>query len=111
MRRRQSAIGILCAIACLASGSIAQGGIFGHKHHHDHRFSDWLALLSSEDRAKLKRAKADALNDPIVSAAKQRRDEAEVEYRDLLHRKMIQIDPTVQPFVEQISELKTHTDL
>lgn len=76
-----------------------------------HKVSEWLSILSSDSREKLRNAKQTALKDPAVQAAKVRRDQAEAEYRQLLHREMLRVDPSVKPLLETITELKSHDDL
>jgi hypothetical protein len=76
-----------------------------------HKVSQWLSMLSGDSREKLRNAKREALKDPAVQAAKARRDQAETEYRELLHHEMLKTDPSLKPLLEAITELKSKDDL
>jgi hypothetical protein len=80
------------------------------KHHKHHKVQEWLSLLSDADRAKLRAAKEQALKDAAVQAANQRRKQAEAEYRELLHKQMLKIDPSLKPLLDTITELKKRAD-
>ena len=47
---------------------------------------------------------------PSVQAARQRHLEAQAEYRALLHKEMLRIDPTVKPLLDTMTELKDKND-
>jgi len=71
---------------------------------------EWLSLLSDEDRSKLRAAKEQALKDPAVQAANQRRKQAEAEYLELLHKEMLKTDPSLKPLLDAITDLKKRAD-
>ena len=75
-----------------------------------HRFSDLLKLFSDEERAKFKAAKERAMKDPAVRAAREKRDKADEEYRELLHAQMVKIDPSVKPLIDKTAQLKKRRD-
>ncbi len=75
-------------------------------HHHKHgRYREWLQLLSEEDRAKYKTARAQALKDPAVAAARERKKKADTEYRSLLNNEVLKVDPSLKPMLDKLSEL------
>ena len=80
------------------------------KHNKHHRVQEWLSLLSDEDRSKLRAAKEQALKDPAVQAANQRRKQAEAEYLELLHKEMLKTDPSLKPLLDAITDLKKSAD-
>ena len=96
----------LIGAAFFAIGSLAHAEDPGGKHHKHHKVQEWLSLLSEEDRAKLRAAKEQAIKDPAVQAANQRRRQAEVEYLELLHKEMLKIDPSLKPLLDTITDLK-----
>ena len=100
----------LIGVAFFATGSLAHGEDPGENHHKHHKLREWLSLLSGDDRAKLRTAKEQALKDPAVQAANQRRKQAEAEYRELLHKEMLKTDPSLKPLLDKITELKKHAD-
>jgi hypothetical protein len=92
-----------------ASGSLARAEDPGEKHHKHGKVQEWLSLLSKAERGKLRAAKEQALKDPAVQAANQRRKQAEAEYRELLHKEMLKTDPSLKPLLDTITELKKRT--
>ncbi|HEY2143081.1 MAG TPA: hypothetical protein VGH06_01910 [Candidatus Udaeobacter sp.] len=104
----------LCAAvisaAFFATGSLAHDEDPEGKRHKHHKVQEWLSLLSDADRAKLRAAKEQALKDAAVQAAKQRRKNAEAEYRELLHKEMLKTDPSLKPLLDTITELKKRAD-
>ena len=100
----------LIGAAFFTTGSLAHGEDPGGKHHKHHKVQEWLSLLSDVDRTKLRAAKEQALKDPAVQAANQRRKQAEAEYRELLHKEMLKIDPSLKPLLDAITELKKRAD-
>jgi hypothetical protein len=69
-----------------------------------------LSALPGDQRAKLRTAKEQAMKDPAVRSANDRRQRADAEYRALLHRAMLNTDPSLKPLLDQIAELKKHDD-
>ena len=61
-----------------------------------------LANLTPEERAKLRAARRQAMADPAVQAANDRRRQAAREFRDLKRMRMLQADPTIQPILDKI---------
>jgi hypothetical protein len=100
----------LIGAAFFATGSLAHAEDPGGKHHKHHKVQEWLSLLSGGDRAKLRAAKEEALKDPAVQAANQRRKQADAEYLELLHKEMLKTDPSLKPLLDTITELKKHAD-
>jgi tripartite-type tricarboxylate transporter receptor subunit TctC len=66
------------------------------------RHARFLANLSPDERAKLKAANQKAMADPTLQAAKERRRQANREFRQLRRQKMIEADPSVQPILDKI---------
>ena len=85
------------------AGTFAQDEEGTHK---QHRFSDWLSALSSEQRAKLRATHEQALKTPEIRAANERRKKADAEYRRLLHQEMERIDPSLKQTLEKLAQLK-----
>ena len=100
----------LLGAAFFATGSLAHAEDPGGKHHKHQKVQEWLSLLSGGDRAKLRAAKEQALKDPAVQAANQRRKQADAEYLELLHKEMLKTDPSLKPLLDTITELKKHAD-
>jgi hypothetical protein len=90
-----------------AAGSLAHAEDPGGKHH---KVQEWLSLLSDKDRAKLRAAKEQALKDPAIQAANQRRKQAEAEYLELAHKEMLKTDPSLEPLLDAITDLKKRAD-
>ena len=99
---------LCCAWLCFGSAVYAQEE--GRSHHRHHKYKEWLTLLSAADRGKFKTARNQALKDPGVAAANQRRKEADAQYRELLHKEILRIDPTLKPMLDALTDLKGHTD-
>ena len=96
----------LIGVAFFAMGSLGHAEDPGAKYHKHHKVREWLSLLSDADRAKLRAAKEQALKDPAVQAANQRRKQADAEYLELLHKEMLKTDPSLKPLLDAITELK-----
>ncbi len=97
---------ILCVLAVTTFSLHAQDE--PKKQHH--KLWELISALSSEDHAKLKAAKEQALKIPEIRDANERRKAADFEYRELLHREMSKSDPSLKPVLEKITELKKHDD-
>ena len=93
-----------------AMGSLGHADDPGKKHHKYQKVQEWLSLLSDADRAKLRAAKEQALKDPTVQAANQRRKQADTEYHDLLDKEMLKTDPSLEPLLDAITDLKKRAD-
>jgi uncharacterized protein HemX len=78
-----------------------------HKHH---KFSEWLNALSSEERAKLQAAREQALKNPAVHAANERRKKADAEFYDRLNQEMERIDPSLKATLDSLSDLRKRVD-
>lgn len=100
----------LIGVAFFATGSLGHAEDPGKKHHKYQKVQEWLSRLSQADRAKLRTAKEQALKDPAVQAANQRRKQADGEYRELLHKEMLKTDPSLKPILDTITELKKRVD-
>ena len=100
----------LIGVAFFATGSLGHAEDPGGKHHKHQKVQEWLSLLSGGDRAKLRAAKEQALKDPAVQAANQRRKQADAEYLELLHKEMLKTDPSLKPLLDTITELKKRAD-
>ena len=100
----------LIGAAFFATASLGHTEDSEKKHHKYQKVQEWLSLLSHADRAKFRAAKEQALKDPTVQAANQRRKQANAEYRDLLDKEMLKIDPSLKPLLDAITELKKRTD-
>lgn len=100
----------LIGAAFFATGSLGHAEDRGKKHHKYQKVQEWLSLLSEADRAKLRAAKEQALNDPAVQAANKRRKQADGEYRELLHKQMLKTDPSLKPLLDAVTELKKRVD-
>ena len=101
---------VLIGAAFFATGSFAHAEDPEGKHHKHHKVQEWLSLLSDVDRAKLRAAKEQALKDPAVQAANQRRKQADAEYRELLHKEMLKTDPSLKSLLDTLTELKKRAD-
>ena len=100
----------LISAALFATGSLGHAEDPEKKHHKYQKVQEWLSLLSDADRAKLRAAKQQALKDPAVQAANQRRKQASAEYHDLLDKEMLKTDPSLKPLLDAITELRKRTD-
>lgn len=101
---------MLAAVALLAmfSSLSAQGWDPKPKKHH--KIRELLNALSGDERVKLRAAKEQAMKDPAIQAADERRKHADAEYRELLHRRMLKANPSLKPLLEKITELKHYDD-
>jgi hypothetical protein len=100
----------LIGVAFFATVGLARAEDSEAKHHKHHKVREWLSLLSEHDRTKFRTAKEQAMKDPSVQVANQRRKQAEAEYRELLYKEMLKTDPSLKPLLDTISELKKHDD-
>ena len=64
------------------------------------------AAVEADNRA----AKEQAMKDPAVQAAHERRKQADAEYRQLLDSQMLKADPSLKPLLDKIQELRKHDD-
>ncbi|PZR75000.1 MAG: hypothetical protein DLM73_06390 [Chthoniobacterales bacterium] len=80
------------------------------KHHKHHKLWDLLNAASPEEHAKFRAAKKQAMLDPAVQAAYERRKKADVEYRDLLDKEMLKVDPSLKPLLDRVNDLKKRDD-
>ena len=62
----------------------------------------FLASLTADERAKFKAAHKQAMADPAVQAAKNRRQQAAKDFRDLKRAAMLRADPSIQPILDKI---------
>jgi hypothetical protein len=82
----------------------------GKKHERHRKLWDLLTTLSPADRKKFDAARKQAMANPDVAAAGERRRKADEEYHTLLHREMLKNDPSLAPILEKLSELRKHHD-
>lgn len=61
-----------------------------------------LAMLTADERAKLKAAHRAAMQDPAVQAAKAQRDENRRAFRQTLRAAMLKADPSVGPVLDKL---------
>jgi len=66
------------------------------------RHGQFLANLSSDERAKLRAAHQKAMADPALQAAKDRARQARQELREARRAAMLRADPTIQPILDKI---------
>lgn len=59
-------------------------------------------MLSEAERAKLRAAHQQALQDAQVRAARERLIQARREFRDVMRPAMLRADPSVQPILEKL---------
>jgi hypothetical protein len=83
----------------------------GKKHERHHKLWELLLNVSPADREKYRTARKQAMANPEVAAAAERRKKANVEYHKLLRREMLKIDPSLAPLLDKLSELRSHDDL
>jgi hypothetical protein len=105
--KRFIAIATLTVLAVSAAEARDQS----EKHPRSHKFWELLMSLSPADRDKYHSARKQAMTNPEVAAANERRKKAEFEYHKLLHREMLKADPSLAPLLNKISELRSHEDL
>jgi hypothetical protein len=63
-------------------------------------------MLSEGERAKLRAARQQALQDAQVRAAHDRLIQARREFRDVMQPAMLRADPTVQPILEKMRSVR-----
>ena len=102
---------IAIATVTFLAASAADARDQSEKHQRSHKFWALLMSLSPEDRDKYHSARKQAMTNPEVAAANERRKKAELEYHKLLHREMLKADPSLAPLLKKISELRSHEDL
>ena len=94
----------LCSIVVL-SNALAQDMEFFADARQGRR---WLRKLSAQDARKVRLAYQAAMKDPQVQAAKQKRDESNAEYHNLLRATMVRSDPSVESIMKRLPERKKH---
>lgn len=107
MNHRLLVLATVALLALLPSARAQDREDSGKKHH---KIWEWLNAISGEEREKLRAAKKQAMRDPAVQAANERRKQADAEYRELLHREMLKADPSLKTLLDKITELKKHDD-
>jgi hypothetical protein len=100
----------IAGMAIVASAPITYGQDDQSKHEKHHRLWEWLNALSSDEQAKLRAARKQALQKPEVRAADEHRRQADAEYHNLLQREMLRIDPSLKPLLDKVSDLRQHAD-
>jgi hypothetical protein len=100
--------GIIALASLVLTAFLPVVALAGGKHR---KFREWLSVLSGEDRAKYEAAKKQALLNPEVRAADERRRAADAEYDRLLHAEMLKVDPSLKAMIEKREELLQHNDL
>ena len=98
------------ATALIAGAFVSPAQDAEPRHGKHHKISEWLSALSTDEQAKFRAAHKQALQNPEVRAAAERRKQANAEYHDLLHREMLRIDPSLKPLLEKLSELARHNE-
>jgi hypothetical protein len=83
----------------------------GEKPGKHHKLWEWLNQMSPDELAKFRAAKEQAMKDPAVRAANEKRKQADAEYRELLRTEMLKADPSLKPLLDKINELRKHDDL
>ena len=101
-----SSVAVVLLILGLVS-SLAQEPDKEGKHH---KLRQILNALSPEEHAKLRAARQQALTNPDVRAADQRRKKADAEYRELLDHEILRIDPSLKPLLDSLGELRKRAD-
>jgi len=61
-----------------------------------------ISKLSVEDQLKMRAAQQKAVEDPVVKAALEKRNQAIMEFRAALQASMIQSDPSLAPILEKV---------
>jgi len=107
MNHRLLVLATVALLALLPSARAQDREDSGKKHH---KIWEWLNAISGEEREKLRAAKKQAMRDPAVQAANERRKQADAEYRELLHREMLKANPSLKTLLDKITELKKHDD-
>ena|SRR5438270_13144228 len=88
----------------------AQAQDTGDKPRKHHKLWEWFSQASPDELAKFRAAKEQAMKDPAVQAAHERRKQADAEYRQLLDSQMLKADPSLKPLLDKIQELRKHDD-
>ena len=101
-----SSVALLISVVGVVSG-FAQEPEKEGKHH---KLWSVLNALSPEEHAKLRAARQQALANPEVRAADERRKKVDAEYRDLLDREMLRIDPSLKPLLDSLGDLRKRAD-
>ncbi len=97
----------LAAVLLLTSIFPAYSGYAGgFGHHRSERFRAWLQGLSELDRAKYEAARETALKNQAVIAARERKKKADQEYRSLLNREILKVDPSLKSLVDKVADLE-----
>src|SRR5262249_16030333 len=98
----------LILVTLLTSISNLPGQPNGETHGKHQKFWQWLKHLPPDERSKYEAAKKEALKDPDIQAANERRKQADTEYRRLLHGQMLKIDPSLKSLLERIEQFRKH---
>lgn len=68
----------------------------------------WLRKLTPDEAVKVRTAYQAAMKDPVVRAAKHKRDECQTAYHVALHAAMVRSDPSVGQIIRKIPDRKKH---
>ena len=98
------------AMTLIAGAAVSPAQDTEPKHGKHHKMSEWLSALSSDEQAKLRAAHKQALQNPEVRAAAERRKQANAEYHDQLNREMLRIDPSLKPLLDKLYEFARHNE-
>jgi hypothetical protein len=96
--------GLGAAVSLIRAGDEKDG------HNKHHKLWELLGSLSGDEQAKFRAARKQAMENPEVMAAHERRKKADAEYRELLDREMLRIDPSLKSLIEKTSQLRQHAD-
>ncbi|MEY2604881.1 MAG: hypothetical protein QOH31_2690 [Verrucomicrobiota bacterium] len=101
---------IVTALVLTQFGPYAQAQDAEEKAGKHHKLREWLDQMSPDSLAKLRGAREQAMKDPAVQAANEKRKEADAEYREVLRTQMLKVDPSLKPLLDKIKELRKHDD-
>ena len=108
MQNRMKTKSFLTILAAAAALQFASTAPAQEPHAGDYprrgRYAKMLADLSPDERARVRAAHRQAMADPAVQAAKDRRIEAAREFRELKRSRMLQADPTLQPVLDKLPQ-------
>ena len=102
---------IAAALVLLQLVPCAQAQETGEKSGKHHKLWEWFNEMSPDELAKFRTARNQAMKDPAVQAANEKRKQADAEYRELLRAQMLKADPSLKPLLDKIKELRKHDDL
>jgi hypothetical protein len=101
-------ISILAAALQIAPVAFTQGGKQRGGGGGADRMGGAMGNLTQEERQKLMTARRTAMQDPAVTAAKEKAQQANKEFHDAMDAAMLKADPSIKPLLDKMPKGGEH---